>query len=158
LAHYRRARGLPAVSLNWGAWAEVGMAADLARRSPVQRTPEGVTAMPLDRGLAVLGRFLAGAPPQVGILPVDWKAFLSQFPDGAELPVFAEVAREAGPREAAAAAAPSELLQRVAAVPAGERHGLVVDHIRIAVARIMGLDVAHAPEPQQGFFDMGLDS
>jgi acyl transferase domain-containing protein len=159
LAHYRRARRLPAVSINWGAWAEVGMAAELARRSPVQRTPEGVTAMPPDRGLAVLERLLTGAPPQVGVLPVDWKAFLSQFPDGAELPVLADVAREAGPREPSAASQPeSELLKRLAAVPAGERLGLVVDHIRAAVATIMGLDVAHAPEPQQGFFEMGLDS
>ena len=106
LAHFRRARGLPAVSINWGAWADVGMAAELAERSPMQRTPEGVTAMPVDRGLAVLGRLLAGAPPQIGVLPVEWKSFLRQFPDGERPPVLAEMGREAGLSEVAAAAQP----------------------------------------------------
>ena len=159
LAHFRRARGLPAVSINWGAWADVGMAAELARRSPMQRTPDGLTAIPLDRGLAVLGRLVAGAPPQIGVLPVEWKAFLRQFSDGERPPVLDEMARDIGPCDLSAPAQPrSELLERLDTAPVGERHGLVVDHIRATVARIMGLDKSHAPEPQQGFFDMGLDS
>ena len=43
-------------------------------------------------------------------------------------------------------------------MPLSERHSLVVNHIRATVTRIMGLEEAKAPEPQQGFFDMGLDS
>ena len=69
------------------------------------------------------------------------------------------MARDIGPCDLSAPAQPrSELLERLDTAPVGERHGLVVDHIRATVARIMGLDKSHAPEPQQGFFDMGLDS
>src|SRR5262249_3295329 len=31
LAHFRRARGLPALSVNWGTWGEVGMAVSAGR-------------------------------------------------------------------------------------------------------------------------------
>ena len=38
LAHYRSGRDLPALSLNWGAWAGAGMAAaSIPRFAPAQR-------------------------------------------------------------------------------------------------------------------------
>ncbi len=158
LAAHRRARGLPAVSIAWGAWADVGMAAELARRSAGQWTPEGVTAIPLDRGLESLGRLLTGAPAQVAVLPVDWAPFLTQFPAGVVPPVLAEVARLAGPRPHSKAAAPSALLQELGRAPAAERRGRLIEHIRGMLAQVMGLDEQDAPSPQQGFFEMGLDS
>ncbi|MCZ7416624.1 type I polyketide synthase [Streptomyces sp. WMMC897] len=42
LAHYRNARGLPAVSIQWGFWNEVGMDARQESRSGRTRKPAGV--------------------------------------------------------------------------------------------------------------------
>lgn len=92
------------------------------------------------------------------MLPVDWAPFLTQFPAGVVPPVLAEVARLAGPRPHSKAAAPSALLQELGRAPAAERRGRLIEHIRGMLAQVMGLDEQDAPSPQQGFFEMGLDS
>jgi acyl transferase domain-containing protein/acyl-CoA synthetase (AMP-forming)/AMP-acid ligase II/acyl carrier protein len=155
LAHFRRAQGLPAVSICWGPWAEVGMAAELAERSSRQWTPEGVTPLQVDRGLEALGRLLGAAGAQVGVLPVDWSRFLTQLPPGHLPPLLAEVAQGAG-----GPVAPGEfaLLAELEAAPAAERRERLVAHVQSQTAIVLGLKPGDLPDPEQGFFEMGLDS
>jgi NAD(P)-dependent dehydrogenase (short-subunit alcohol dehydrogenase family) len=72
LAHYRRAAGLPATSINWGAWAEVGLAAreDRARHLSNQ----GLVAFTPEQGARLLGWILEHNPVQVMAAAVDWSA------------------------------------------------------------------------------------
>ena len=71
LAEHRRQHGRPALSINWGPWAEAGMA---AREDVLARyTATGVTALPTEAALATLER--TGPGPQSGILTVDWARF-----------------------------------------------------------------------------------
>ncbi|MCZ7667554.1 MAG: KR domain-containing protein [Chloroflexi bacterium] len=60
LAHYRRAHGLPALSINWGAWAEVGMAA--RQNLATQHAAGGVQAMSPPRSNSRSGAALDAAP------------------------------------------------------------------------------------------------
>src|SRR5262249_47952251 len=52
LAHHRRAQGLPGLSINWGPWAEGGMAARLSLAG------QGVDKIEVADGLRVLGDLL----------------------------------------------------------------------------------------------------
>ncbi|MFI7576066.1 SDR family NAD(P)-dependent oxidoreductase, partial [Micromonospora sp. NPDC049497] len=80
LARHRRARGLPAVSVGWGPWAQAGMAVDqgvLGRLAAL-----GLDALPTAEALAALGALLAppaGEPvePVVGLARVDWRRSLT---------------------------------------------------------------------------------
>src|SRR5262249_29258849 len=139
LAHYRRSLGLPALTVSWGPWSQVGMAADLARRSGRQWTPQGVTALDPADGLRVLGRLLKEPRPHVGVLRVVWTEFLKQFPTGGRPRVLAEVAAEVGPLEEAAsgAASRSAVLARLAEAPARERSDILMDYIQCEAARVM---------------------
>jgi acyl carrier protein len=154
LATYRRSRGLPATSLCWGPWSQVGMAAELQTRSRRQWRPPGVEPLPPDQGLALLGRLLQGSSPQVGVLAVDWAEFLRHYGGPRLPPVLAGLAAAAG----TAGPAEPELPRRLREAPAAVRRELLGEHLGRTVARVLGLPPAEAPEPQCGFFELGLDS
>jgi acyl carrier protein len=158
LAHMRRSDGLPGLSINWGPWGESGMAADLARRSSRQWTPQGVTQLSTRQGLRVLDHLLASRAAQVCVMPVDWAEFIKQFPAGSKLKVLEDVAGGARPGESEAAAGEPELLRLLGAAPPNERRDLLVTHLQREVANVLGLDESETVEPEQGFFEMGLDS
>jgi acyl transferase domain-containing protein len=155
LARVRRARGLPALSVAWGPWSGAGMAASLAQRSSRQWIPAGVTALAAGEALALLGDLLAARAAQAVVLPVDWQRFVDQFPPGIELRALADLAP---PRARADAAPGAPLRDALATLAPPERHPHAVAHLQREVARVMGLDPSEAPEPESGFFEIGLDS
>src|SRR5437763_1673479 len=57
LAYERRMQGLPALSINWGRWAQVGGAATQANRGE-QIALRGVDSFSPDEGLQALGHLL----------------------------------------------------------------------------------------------------
>ena len=75
LAYYRRARGLPALAVNWGVLGEVGHVSrspDTAER--LQRL--GLKAMPLSEALDALDELMSSDAVQVAVAHVEWKSLL----------------------------------------------------------------------------------
>jgi acyl carrier protein len=73
LAHYRRAQGLPACSINWGPWSGVGMFARL--QTSGQDTALGIDTIAPEQGLQVLEYLLARHTVQVSVAGADWRRF-----------------------------------------------------------------------------------
>ncbi|WP_437819494.1 SDR family NAD(P)-dependent oxidoreductase [Sorangium sp. So ce1078] len=153
LAHHRRALGLPALSINWGPWAEVGMAAPLATRLRAQ----GIAPFSTADALAALGRALGREEPQVAAIEVQWPRYLAQLPPGGAPLLFAELAASAGEGPAAPTEA-SDLRQRLEDAPPRERLPLLVERARAEAVRVLGLDAAFPLEPRQRLFEAGMDS
>ena len=149
LAFYRRARGLPALSINWGAWSGVGAAAEhqVGNRLKLQG---GETLTP-DQGLELLERLWHVARAQVAVVSVHWDQLPEQL---ARRPLLAELVHT----YSQPTAADEDFLERFQAATPRKRHGLLMDHIRDEVARVLGLDDGAAIEPEQGFFEFGMDS
>ena len=154
LAHQRRAEGLPALSIHWGPWDEVGMMAHLSGSERRRWTERGVGLIAPAEGLAWMGRLLAGAPAEVGVLSIDW----ARFAEVLELkgPLLSELTRRPVP-----GSVPEPRLafsRRLASVPERERLEVTLAFLQRLVADLLKLEDGALPEPQQGLFDLGLDS
>ncbi len=151
LAHHRRALGLPALSVNWGAWGG-GMAETAAARR--RQASNGVEEIEPSRGLDLLaGMFGGGLPPQIGVFPVNWSKFGAQFYRG--IPPLLEHLLTAAPAPAAAHAANPRHWDTV---PQTEREPGLKTFLRGELAAVLGMaDAARVPT-KQGFFEIGMDS
>jgi acyl transferase domain-containing protein/NADPH:quinone reductase-like Zn-dependent oxidoreductase/acyl carrier protein len=159
LAQHRRALGLPGLSLNWGAWSEVGAAAE--RDFGPQLTGQGMQVIPPEQGLAVLAWALAQPAPQFGVLPIAWPVFMRQFDEAHPVPpVLAELVPQASltASPGAGRAAEVEILAALQGAPAAERRALLCDFVRDRAASVLGFASAQALSLHTSLFDLGLDS
>jgi hypothetical protein len=155
LARHRRARGLAALSINWGAWAEVGAAAE--RGVVARAAEEGFGSFTPDEGLALLERLMRGAAPQVGVAPVQWPVFLQRFA-GRVPPFFAEFAGAARPHAAeGAAAAQPDVVRRIEEAPPHRRRDILLSYVQEQSARVLALPVAQVDD-RTPLNELGLDS
>jgi len=88
LAHYRRAQGLPALSINWGAWLEVGAA--VGKESAERGAAAGMAAITPEWGVTALGLLLASASVQAVVTAVDWPRWFQHYPTAVEMPLLAQ--------------------------------------------------------------------
>ncbi|NGM19912.1 SDR family NAD(P)-dependent oxidoreductase [Roseomonas stagni] len=76
----RRAQGLPAQSILWGRWAEVGMAAALDAARATRVSARGLLPMAPDRAMAALDAAILSQEPAVMIAAFDWARFAETAP------------------------------------------------------------------------------
>ncbi len=155
LAHTRRASGLPALSINWGMWGEVGLAVQHGRSQHLNR--RGLIAMPVQAGLAALERLMADSNAQVAAMAIDWPTFSGQFPAGHTPHLFRELIIDQ--RDAADQIQPGRDLRRELQEHAPTARIEVIEQLaREQVAGVLGFAGTDDVAPQRGFFQMGMDS
>jgi acyl transferase domain-containing protein len=91
LAHYRVGEGLPALSINWGPWSEVGMAAAISSAEQLRMLDRGLESIPPRRGIEILERLIRQHRPQASILPIDWERFAGHYPSLGRSPFLSRV-------------------------------------------------------------------
>jgi acyl transferase domain-containing protein len=156
LAHYRRHRGLCALSLDWGAWAEVGWAARVAGGAPVR---PGFGAMKPTDGVRALARAMrTRAITQLAIAPIVWPALIERV--GRGLPsVLREFAAMHG--QALASVMPralASLADVVAAAPERARPGVALAHVQKLAAAALGMTDPDLLDPARPLAEYGMDS
>ena len=157
LAHYRQQLGLPGLSINWGAWATVGSALPYQQEGTLKHL-SGVEVITPQQGLAQLERIWSTPAAQIGVVPIDWSAFLTQTPvQGLSLFENQRVglSRRSLPRSGQPTA--GALLEQLSQTPAERRATVLEAYVCQQVCQILGFQ----PEEldwQAGFFDLGMDS
>ena len=152
LAHARRAEGRPALSINWGPWAEVGLAArpDRGARLAAQGLPSITPA----QGIAMLERVYRLPQPQIAAMPLRLRQWRQFYPKSARSRLFAHLMREP---EHADAPGDQGMRDAILAAPGPARQELIEAHLCREVARVVRL----APDQvsaQTHFKALGFDS
>src|SRR5205807_4168866 len=88
-----------------------------------------------------------------------WTKYLKQFPAG-EQPQFLTAFRQAiKAQEASQPGEPqSAFLDQLNAASASERRGLMMNHTRSLIARVLGFSSSEQIEPRTMWFDLGIAS
>ncbi|MFH7598223.1 SDR family NAD(P)-dependent oxidoreductase [Streptomyces racemochromogenes] len=165
LAEQRRSRGLAATSVAWGPWADGGMAGDDEAEAHLRR--RGLPAMSPETAIAALQRALDLDETTVVVADVSWDRFAPAFtlarPSAllADLPEARTALAAAGGAEdeddTADGAAPSRTAG-LAALPAAERHRVLLDLVRAEAAQALGHSGRDAVASARSFKDLGFDS
>jgi acyl carrier protein len=152
-AGWRQAAGLPALSINWGAWANVGMTAVLSAQDVQRWQRQGLDVIFPEQGMALLGQMPANGQAQIGVLPIRQETFVTTAP------FFAEMVRAQATAVPLTPTSPTQTLaDKLADAPASKRPGLLLAHIRQVVRRVLGFDGGQLITDQQPLGDMGMDS
>jgi NADPH:quinone reductase-like Zn-dependent oxidoreductase/aryl carrier-like protein/phage tail protein X len=153
LAFVRHAQGRPALSVNWGSWADVGMAAGVSEQHRRRWAEQGLRMIRPAEGVRMLRDTLrGGTAPNVAVLPLD----RARLTAGAS-PFFRRVVAAEGaarPRDAGAA----DPLARVAAAAPDERPALVADFLADQIVRVLAMDRSARLRRDLSLMEMGLDS
>jgi len=157
LAHHRKAQGRPALSVNWGAWAELGFAQTAGgKRLAAHLALVGIRSMAPRQALEVLERMLRQDAAQVAAVPVDWRQYRQFYSVGSESPLLSQLANEEVEAQPQAAHAGEKREILLAAEPAA-RLQLLRSYLSEQVARVLGLSVSRL-DVEQPLSNLGLDS
>ena len=152
LAGHRRARGLPGQAIAWGAWSEIGEAAEQRERIDRQRTALGGRWFTPQQGLRAFDQLVRQDAATSVVMSMDWSVFEEAVGDR---PAFLEdLLSAASDAEADSATSSEDLLSRLQEAPGREE--LLVSFLQQEVQAVLRL--SSVPEPTVGFFDLGMDS
>ncbi|WKG11792.1 beta-ketoacyl synthase N-terminal-like domain-containing protein [Nocardia sp. PE-7] len=152
LAWDRRARGVPALAVDWGWWSDSTM----AHGHSDYFASIGLTELTTGTALGVLDRTLAGGYTQLVVAPVEWPRFLPVMQAKRRRPLLALMAAQGVGAPDLAAAEP--FLARLRALPVAGRERAVQDAVQREVAAVLGRPSGSRLDPRQGFFESGMDS
>lgn len=147
------------MSVNWGPWADAGMAASLGERDQRRLAGRGMRPLPPEEGREVLGRLLeGGGGAQAVVASMNWPQAVEES-EGMR-----RIAAEIGDRSASTAppdgTEPPQAerwVQGLRNAPGSRRRTMLVQHLRELVARIFGLD-SQTVETTRPLREIGLDS
>ncbi|MFC4563026.1 SDR family NAD(P)-dependent oxidoreductase [Nocardiopsis mangrovi] len=149
LATWRRANGLPATSIAWGAWAGLGAGAHMARQGHTMITP--------DEGIAAVDRLLRHDRTCTGYLPADVDLWRTTMPHAVASPYFADLVGDGSGPAHAEAGTDTGFLERVRAAGVARAGELVTEHLAAQLRDILGV-TARDIGGDARLTDLGVDS
>jgi myxalamid-type polyketide synthase MxaE and MxaD len=150
LAHYRRSLGKAAVSINWGPWEKVGMAARL--KDVGKNGLTGVKNISPEQALAALKHIMEQDIRQIGVFSINFRQWQRFYPKWAKLSIFDELNKQTFNN-----VVENDLRDVLALQSNLAKRQTLEDHISKQIAQIL-----HLPEERldinRSFQELGVDS
>ena len=154
LAAHRRAVGLPGQAIAWGAWSEIGEAAEQRDRIERQRAALGGRWFTPQQGLRAFDSLVRQDVTNSVVMSMDWAVFEEAVEDRPSL--LEDLLSTISKADADSPAQADDLMSRVRNTTVAEREGMLVSFLQGEVQAVLRLP--SAPTPTVGFFDLGMDS
>ncbi len=147
LANYRHQQGLPALSISWGPWAEVGMAAQLTQRHKAS----GFISFTPEEGWKALEFALKQHTEHLLLVKIDWRTwFQKQQRKFNWLSVLNPLLHKH--------VQDSTLQHKLQSAALSEKEIVLRQHLESLTRKILGFSSNQELSATQGFFDSGMDS
>ena len=156
ITHLRHQENLPALSINWSAWSDSGLAATTAVKKRLAK--ESLPTITPDQGLSILEILTLSnqyrSLPQISILPGDlnaWKNATNQAT------LFHSIQTTAHQPSAKKIDTP-QLIARIAKARPSQQPSILSAHIKQQIAIVLGIQPDSLADNSASFESLGLDS
>ncbi|MFF3020363.1 type I polyketide synthase [Streptomyces sp. NPDC057939] len=165
LAEQRRADGLPATVIAWGAWADGGMATDELVAERLRAA--GLPGLPPELALSAMHMALTLDETSSVVADIDWDLLAPGLTAVRPCPLIADLPDAAhslaatgtpGTPGAGGADAPDSLARELAQASDDERDALALEFVRTQIAVVLGYPGPASVDPAIAFRDLGFDS
>ncbi|WP_338399812.1 type I polyketide synthase [Streptomyces caatingaensis] len=158
LVRRRRADGLAATAVAWGPWAPTATEDGTGARGEQLRRV-GIPALAPEAVDSALDRALDGtAEPVLTVADIQWDTFLPAVTAARPGALFAELPEARDLAAAAESATAGALRERLAGLPEGEQHRVLLDAVRTQIASVLGHAGPEAVSTGRAFKELGFDS
>jgi myxalamid-type polyketide synthase MxaB len=162
LCQHRRGMGLPALSVAWGPWAEVGMAANMENAAAMGMTSDMM--IPTDVGLKLLEAAIRNGVSYAAIVP---PAFMHRFAGMTPSPITADMVaaltakakkkKNRNNEGSSSEGGDATLLKALTASAPADRRKITSDYLCGEIGRVLSMDASKVASDRD-FGDMGFDS
>lgn len=143
IARYRRSLNLPALSINWGAWADSGMAAERGFKV------KGLNPIQPQSGLQTLERLLTSELTQVGVISADWQQLSRKLPYLRESNYFSQLVTPTPDT--------NRIFEKLRTASIEQRPVYLTQYLQRAIAEILQIEPASL-SIEDSLLDLGMDS
>ncbi|GCE20004.1 type I polyketide synthase [Dictyobacter kobayashii] len=160
LAHYQRAHGQPALSIDWGAISEIGFGATSeGLRVHEYWESRGIQRITPQQVLAALELLIPQQVARIGVLKLDWQLLAQYYPQITSLPLVRQLIEKA-PDTASnngSTTTSSSILDTIRTTHGEQWQAILEDYLSTQVANVLRLPVERL-DREQPLTTLGLDS
>jgi myxalamid-type polyketide synthase MxaB len=154
LARYRQQLGLPALTINWGAWADVGMA---TQEKAEKWQDLGMIPLQPQAALNILDRLLEEGTINTGIIDVNWDRFLQKTGQTNKNKLF-EALISSNKLKIATNKPQSTIIAQLTRAETEDCPIILNEYLRNCLAKVLGFNNSNAIDIDTDFSDLGMDS
>jgi acyl carrier protein len=145
------------LTINWGPWSEVGMAAKMNERQTGRWHSHGISSINPSQGLTILRAVIGQSQiTQMAVLPIDGSVWMQRNFSLSNLPIINNlITNSSSPAPNIGSVSAAERLQQA---PPNERRGTIIELIGETAQDIFGLDRVRRIPADQNLASLGMDS